>query len=120
MQPRKAKITNRVVNSLKIGGLVWDATVAGFGVRRQRRDKVYILKTRVGTRQRWFTIGKHGSPWTPDKARREARAILGEIERGQDPAMQRDVDARTPTLDKIAEDFLKEVEAKRKPATVAQ
>src|SRR5262245_21140918 len=120
MPSRKTRITQRVVDALSVGGLVWDTAVAGFGVRRQRRDKIFVLKARVGRRQRWFTIGKHGSPWTVDKARREAKAILGEIERGQDPATQRDFDAKTPTLGKIAEDFLKEVEAKRKPATAVQ
>jgi hypothetical protein len=29
--------------------------------------------------QRTYTIGKHGSPWSPDTARQEARRILGEV-----------------------------------------
>jgi integrase len=98
--------------------MVWDTQIAGFGVRRQRRDRIYVLKARIGARQRWFTIGKHGQPWTVEKARREAKVILGEIARGQDPATKRDTDAKTPTLAKVVERFLEEeIEAKRKTAT---
>jgi integrase len=117
MSSRKTKITKRTVDALQPGSVVWDTQVAGFGVRRQRRDRIYVLKARIGARQRWFTVGKHGT-WTVHKARREARAILGEIDRGLDPATKRDIDAKTPTLDKVAERFLvQEIEAKRKPAT---
>lgn len=64
-----------------------------------------------------LTIGKHGT-WTVDQARREARAILGEIARGQDPATRRDVENRTPTMDALADRFLdEEIAPKRAPAT---
>src|SRR5215207_6174635 len=119
MPYRKTKITTRTVDALKPGDLVWDTQLAGFGVRRQRRDRVYVLKTRVGARQRWFTIGKHGT-WTVDKARREARAILGEIDRGRDPATKRDAEGKAPTMSKAVQRFLKEeIDAKRRPRTAA-
>jgi hypothetical protein len=35
--------------------------------------------------QRTYTIGKHGSPWSPDTARQEARRILGEVVKDADP-----------------------------------
>jgi hypothetical protein len=102
MTSRKAEITKRVVDGLEPDTLVWDTKLIGFGVRRQKRNRVYVLKTRVGARQRWFTIGKHGSPWTPEKARREALVILGEIERGQDPATNRDTESMMPTMASLA------------------
>src|SRR5688572_7821522 len=120
MPYRKAKITTRTVGALKPGEIVWDTQLAGFGVRRQRRDPVFVLKTRVGARQRWFTIGKHGT-WTVDKARREARAILGEIDRGRDPATKRDADSRVPSMSKLVERFLhEEIEPKRRKPTLDQ
>src|SRR6516225_5819522 len=70
-------ISIRTVEGLQPGGVIWDTTVRGFGVRRQRRDAFYVLKHRVGGRQRFITIGRHGSPWTPDTARREALRLLG-------------------------------------------
>jgi hypothetical protein len=40
----------------------------------------HVLKYRTAaSRQRWHTIGRHGSPWTPDMARTEARRILVEV-----------------------------------------
>src|SRR5918994_497485 len=84
-QPRK-KITKNVVDALTASQLVWDAEVKGFGVRCQRRDPVYLVKYRALGRQRWYTIGRHGSPWTADLARREAKRILGLVAEGRDPA----------------------------------
>src|ERR1039457_5109832 len=73
--------TIRAVQALKPGETLWDAghneAVRGFGIRRQRGDAVYVIKYRVFGRQRFVTIGRHGSPWTPDKARREAKRLLG-------------------------------------------
>jgi hypothetical protein len=34
-------------------------------------------------RQRWHKIGRHGAPWTPEKAREEAVCILGNIAEGR-------------------------------------
>lgn len=81
------RITIRVVEELPLGHLVWDSVVKGFGVRRQHGEaRAYVLKYRLGRRQRFLTIGRHGSPWTPDTARREATRLLGAIVAGADPA----------------------------------
>ena len=74
------------VQSLAPGETIWDAghkeAVRGFGVRRQRGTPVYVVKYRALGRQRFFTIGPHGSPWTPEKARKEAKRLLGLVARG--------------------------------------
>ncbi|HUL06181.1 MAG TPA: hypothetical protein VLV76_07580, partial [Candidatus Acidoferrum sp.] len=46
---RKAteRLTKRTVDVLKPGAMGWDSDVKGFGVRCQRRDRVFILKTRI-------------------------------------------------------------------------
>ena len=112
------RITKRVVDTLKAGEIVWDADVKGFGVRCQRRAKVYNLKTRVNGRQRWFSIGQHGSPWTPEKARTEAQRILGEIANRKDPATARDAEKSNPTVVDLSAMFLEQhVKAKRKART---
>lgn len=36
-------------------------------------------------RQRWLTIGEHGSPWTPDTARSNAKEALYQASHGEDP-----------------------------------
>src|SRR5918911_5393562 len=91
------RVTKAVVDRLAPGETVWDADVRGFGVRRQRRDATYVLKVRIGGQQRFFTIGRHGAPWTPDQARNEARRLLGEIAAGNEPAPARESHKGGPT-----------------------
>jgi hypothetical protein len=70
----RGKITKRAVDSLE-DGVLWDPELRGFGVRvRKPGGKFYVLKFRSGRKQRWHTIGRHGSPWTPEQARKEAGA----------------------------------------------
>jgi Arm DNA-binding domain len=73
MTDRK-RIGLRDVRALGPNQEVWDAAVPGFGARRQKSDVIsYVLMYRTGEgRQRRFTIGRHGAPWTPDMARDEA------------------------------------------------
>jgi hypothetical protein len=56
------KITQRVVEAMRPGDLVWDSELKGFGCRRRAEACYYVLKYRLGHRQRWITIGRHGSP----------------------------------------------------------
>jgi hypothetical protein len=82
MRERK-RIGLREVRALQSKKTEWDAAVPGFGARRQRDAIAYILKYRtVGGRQRWYTIGRHGAPWTPDTAREEARRLLSLVAKG--------------------------------------
>jgi len=114
------KITKRSVEALKPGETLWDAEVKGFGVRRQRSEaRTYLVKTRISGRQRWMTIGRHGSPWTVESARKKAKALLGQIADGDDVAADREADGRRLTVAELAERFMADhVEAKRKPRTV--
>src|SRR5215207_6428181 len=115
-QPRK--ISKAAVDRVRPGEIAWDAEVRGFGVRCQRRDRIYIVKYRAGGRQRWFTIGKHGSPWTADLARREAKRILGLVADGKDPADKKRKDRSAPTISALDDRFLGEhVEPKSKDRT---
>lgn len=116
------KITKRVVDQLQPGErdtFAWDSEVKGFGVRcRPSGAKFYILKTRVGGRQRWLTIGRHGSPWTADTARDEALRLLGQKASGKDPATERDNRKKAVSMKELGERFLADYVAHRvKPKT---
>jgi len=89
------KITKTAVERLQPGELLWDTAVVGFGARRQRRDAFYLLRYRLNGRQRFLTIGRHGSPWTPDTARGEAKRMLGIVAARGDPATERQRSAET-------------------------
>jgi hypothetical protein len=55
----------------------------GFGLKvSPAGSKVYLVQYRLGGREartQRYTIGKHGSSWTPDKAREEAGRLLGRV-----------------------------------------
>jgi integrase len=86
----RMKLTKQAVDALRSHGdevRIWDTSVAGFGIRcRGTGRKYYFLKYRLQNgRQRWATIGRHGSPWTVETARKEALRLLGQILDGRDP-----------------------------------
>src|SRR5215472_9483507 len=63
--------------------VVWDATIKGFGLRVSPEGrKTYVVKTRVGGRQVFISLGEHGSPLTPDMARGEALQALSKARAG--------------------------------------
>ena len=118
-----SNVTIRAVQALKPDQTIWDAghreAVRGFGARRQRDAVAYFIKYRAHGRQRFYTIGVHGSPWTPEKARREAKRLLGLVAGGKDPAdakAQARLEA-TDTLHKVTDEYLKAVESKQRPKT---
>lgn len=90
------KVTKTTVESLsppqKGKAVLWDRQVAGFGVYvTPKGNRVYILQYRMGGRgypTRRYTIGRHGSPWTPEKARERARELLYLVHQGTDPQLQ--------------------------------
>jgi integrase len=94
------KIIKSVVERLPPNEWLWDTSVKGFGARRQNNGVFYYLRYRVGSRQHMRSIGRHGSPWTPDTARREAQQALGEVAKGRDPFAERG---------RVAETFAAEV-----------
>lgn len=99
-------LTRQSVERLKPGQVVWDHEVKGLGLRCQRRAKVYVLKTRLGGRQRWFTIGEDGSDWSPESARVEAKRLLREIAQGRDPGLDRAMRKGTLTVDQLCDLYL--------------
>jgi integrase len=80
------KITISSVRDLE--GWLWDSTVKGFGARRQRDGVFYYLRYRHNGAQIMKSIGRAGSPWTPDTARNEAKRLLGVVAAGADPFAQ--------------------------------
>ena len=87
------------IRALKPGEIIWDGAVGGFHARRQQSKTVsYIVVYRTAEgRQRWQTIGRHGSPWTPETARDAAKRILGHVVEGADPAAEKHAKRKAAT-----------------------
>lgn len=89
------RITKRSVDAFSASGekreRLWDTELKGFNVRAYPSGrKVYNVGCRIkgDGRYRWFNIGKHGDPWTPESARDEARNILAKASSGIDPSIE--------------------------------
>src|SRR5208337_2256711 len=106
------KLTKRRVDAFEPGAkraVLWDSEVRGFGLRATPAgERSYVLKYRHRGGQRWFTIGKHGSPWTVETARKEALRLLGEVARGDDPAAAKGADKQALTVAQLCDLYLAE------------
>ncbi len=113
------KVTKRSVDALIANTAIWDDELPGFGARRRHSGATYyFLKYRVGARQRWHTIGRHGAPWTPEEARKEALRLLGDVVRGNDPGAVRAADRKAATMEELCDLYLAEGVATKKPSTI--
>lgn len=114
----RLRITLSAVQQATPGTTLWDTAVRGFCVRcRAGGTLTYAVKSRFKGRQRWITIGRHGSPWTPETARKEALRILGQISNGQDIGEDKQAERNEETLAEIIERFLVVHGPKLKPQT---
>ena len=109
------RIGLKEIRALKPGEIVWDGAVGGFHARRQKSNTVsYILTYRTAEgRQRWQTIGRHGSPWTPETAREAAKRLLGEVAKGADPAADKMAKRRAATVSELCDLYMADAEAGR-------
>ncbi len=123
----RGKITKRAVDALTaargVETVLWDTEVKGFGVRaRPAGGRSYILHYRVGTGRsavlRKLTIGKHGSPWTPEMARIEAKRLLAEVAAGRDPASARQDERNALTFGELIDLYLAEGAGHKKLSTI--
>jgi len=94
MQVTRARIGKRTVDAVATPtegeARLWDTELKGFFVRVYSTGRrVYALKYRMGPLQRIFTIGVHGSPWTPETARERAQDALDNVRQGLDPAVEK-------------------------------
>ena len=121
------QITKRLIDGLPSADseyFIWDASLAGFGVRVQSTGaRSYVVKYRAGSGRgaptRRLTLGKVGT-LTPDEARTLAKKTLGSVAHGADPAAQRAAEKRASTLAEVAEQFLTEHVAAKRSASSAK
>lgn len=123
----KAKITKSTVDKAKVQAqdyFLWDSELKGFGIKIATGGrKSYVCKFRVGSGRsaptRRMTIGAHGSPWTVDQARAEARRILGHVANGADPAQEKQDAKKQITVSELCDLYLEHGTGTKKPSTIA-
>jgi integrase len=112
---KKKRIGIREISTLSSGATIWDTEVSCFGARRQKSEAVsYILFYRTAeNRQRLHTIGRHGAPWTPEAARKEAKRILGSVANGADPAEAKKAKRHAESVSELCDLYFADAKAGR-------
>ena len=103
--------------------VVWDSELKGFGLRVEPSGaKTFLVRYRpkgagrTGAK-RFMKLGRYGTV-TPDEARFRAKAILGAVAAGGDPAGEQIKACKAITMAVLAERYLdEEVTPKLKPGT---
>ena len=121
----KSKITKRTVDAAKSGrrdSFIWDTETRGFGLKvTPVGNKVYLFQYRWPGEKyaQRITIGKHGDPWTADKARTEAEKYRGDVKRGINPAALKNAEKAEKSVSELCDQYLAEGCETKKPSTLA-
>ncbi len=121
------KLTKSVIDQVGPGSsdrFLWDSEVTGFALKvTPTGRKVYVCKYRFGSGRRAptrrKTIGEHGSPWTVEAARKEARNILAKVAFGEDPAKEKQEAKKVLTVRELCAEYLEHGVSLKKASTIA-
>jgi len=84
----------------------WDDKLKGFGVRIFKSGaKSFVLSYRFKGRKRLMNIGKYGK-WTLDKARKEAKSLLVDVDKGKDPLQEKQKERKGQKIPALCTAFL--------------
>lgn len=92
---------------------VWDSELPGFALRVEPSGvKTFVIKYRANgggrsAKQHWLVIGRFG-PLTPDQARKIAKAKLGGVAAGADPASELQAKRRELTMSALIDLYERE------------
>ncbi len=123
----KVRIIKTVVDSAKprsADWFLWDSELIGFGLKiSEGGRKSYVCQYRTaGGRSgvtRRLTIGPHGSPWTVETARSEAKRILGRAANGQDPAQEKQAVRKRLSVTELCDLYVQHGCGTKKASTLA-
>ena len=108
------KLSKKAVDAAEPKGkdyVICDDDLPGFGLRVFTSGKrSCVLQYRAVGRSRRYTIGLHGV-WTPETARQEAKAQLGRIARGDNPADERQLDTQATTVKELCCLYMADLDA---------
>ena len=102
----------------------WDSEVKGFGLKVSKAGvRTYAFQYRFpsgrsGKTYR-ITIGKHGSPWTVESARTEARTLSARVTQGENPRLETQRAKAIPTVAELCDTYMAHGTGTKKASTLA-
>jgi integrase len=97
--------------------ITYDKEVKGFGLRiTSAGAKAFVLNYRAAGRERRITIGSFPD-WSVVAARDYAKGLKRRIDNGEDPMADRHAERLAPTVDDLADRFVKDHLSKRRDST---
>ena len=104
------KLTDKVIKSSPVPGLIWDVDVKGFGLKTYPAGtRAFVLNYRRKSdgRERRWTIGSFPD-WTTGAARDEAKRLKRLIDGGADPVGEHKSERAAPTVADLCKRFEEE------------
>lgn len=124
----RGEIKKQTVDKIQPGKrdvFLWDTKTKGFGLKVTPAGKrIYIFQYRWPGRQtpQKVTLGKHGDPWTPSQARKQAEMLRAEVHKGINPRdtlkARAQEEARALTVNELCERYLLEGCKTKKTSTI--
>ena len=118
------KLTKKEIDRMRYRGdgksrdVRWDDELKGLGVRNfPSGAKSFVLSYRFKGRKRLMNIGRYGK-WTLDKARKEAKSLLVDVDKGKDPLQEKQKERKGQKIGALCEAFIERY-AKQKKKTWA-
>jgi integrase len=99
----------------------WDGKVTGFGLRVGATGrKAFVVVYRLSGKQRWLTLGTV-PPMSLADARKQAKDALADVQKGVDPAADKQASRAADTFQALAARYLKEwAHEMKKPGSVRE
>lgn len=101
----QAKIIKTRVDALRPGEILYDTEIKGFVARALASGKVtygFRYRNRAG-QSKWFSLGMHGSAFTAEQARTQAKKRAGEVADSRDPVAEQEEARAEAVKIKLAE-----------------
>lgn len=106
------RITDDLVKGLPLPAsgnrVTYDDKVRGFGIRVTAGGaKAFVLNYRVAGRERRMAIGRYPD-WSVESARKRAKELRQDVDRGIDPLGAKQADRAAPTVADLCERYIEE------------
>jgi integrase len=111
---RRPHLTDAIVRHLDPTPprIVYDADLAGFGIRLSPTSRCWVLNFSLNRRERRMVIGQFAA-WPARKARERAQELRQQIDRGIDPLTIRQAERAAPDMGELLDAYLVAAAGKR-------